>query len=100
MRPLIPKLPADPAFPHVVSRRTAPDGKSMHLVRTTLLTILVAALAGCGVIPGDAALRLGQPEKAAEFYRRGAEHGDGDSALRLGMLIDKRQVSASVYGSA
>lgn len=72
----------------------------MHDVRPALIATLVVAMAGCGVVPGDAVLRPGHPEKAAEFYQRGAEHGNADAAFRLGMLIDKREVSSIVYGSA
>lgn len=64
-----------------------------------VVAVLVAA-SGCSSVPGDAALRSGHPEQAADLYRRGAEQGDANAALNLGLLIDKERVSSSKYGEA
>ncbi len=75
-------------------------GNSLHPVPGVLLVVLSFALAGCGVIPGDAALRLGSPERAAKIYQTEAEKGNADAAVRLGTLVANREVSAANYGSA
>lgn len=63
---------------------------------------LAAALlcCGCASTPGDAASRLGHPEQAADLYRRGAEQGDAEAALKLGLLLDQGPVAGSGLGSA
>src|SRR6266487_3375235 len=69
------------------------------LIVGVLASVLLAA-SGCSSVPGDAALRSGHPEQAADLYRRGAEQGDASAALRLGFLISEARVSASKYGEA
>ena len=59
---------------------------------------LILALAGCSAVPGDAALRSGHPQQAADLYKRGAEQGDAAAALRLGLIIDEGRVYG--YGTA
>lgn len=62
-------------------------------------TVLLAT-SGCSSVPGDAAIRSGHPEQAADLFRLGAEQGDASAALNLGLLLDKGQVSVSKYGTA
>jgi hypothetical protein len=62
---------------------------------TTLASVMTW---GCSTTPGDAAMRSNQLEAAAWLYSRGAENGDGEAALKLGLLIE--QGKASGYGSA
>jgi TPR repeat protein len=65
-------------------------------------TIMAVAFwtSGCSSVPGDAALRGGHPEQAADLYKRGAEQGDASAALRLGLLIERGRVNAVKYGEA
>ncbi len=81
-------------------RRKTTDGNFVRPGRGTLLALLSFALAGCGVIPGDAALQLGSPERAAKLYLSEANQGNAEAAVRLGTLIANREVSAANYGSA
>lgn len=72
-------------------------------MRTLALSVIGVALllsVGCSAVPGDAAVRSGQLEQAAELYRRGAEQGDASAALRLGLLIDQGRVSPAKHGEA
>lgn len=64
------------------------------------LASLILSVSGCSSVPGDAALRAGHPEIAADLYRRGAEQGDASAALRLGLLVDEGRVSTAQYGQA
>lgn len=80
--------------------RSAAGGEFIHPLRTALLAILAFGVAGCGVIPGDAAAKFGQPEQAAKYYQREANKGNAEAALRLGNLVDERKVSSTIYGSA
>ena len=68
------------------------------IMRLGTIGVIAVLLAGCSAVPGDAALRGGHPEQAAELYRRGAEQGDAAAALRLGLLVE--QGRASGYGEA
>ncbi len=67
----------------------------MRALMLGVIASVMLAGAGCSSVPGDAALRSGHPEQAADLYRRGAEQDDASAALRLGLLIDEGQVSAS-----
>lgn len=73
-------------------------------MRTTTIMafgFLVAPLflAGCGGVPGDAAIRAGHPEVGADHYKTGADQGDSDAALRLGFLIAEGSVPKEKYGT-
>jgi TPR repeat protein len=72
----------------------------MRAVTFGAIVALLISVTGCSSVPGDAALRSGHPEQAADLYRRGAEQGDASAALRLGLLIDQGRVSSSKYGEA
>jgi TPR repeat protein len=72
----------------------------MHTLIVVIIASVLLAASGCSSVPGDAALRSGHPEQAADLYRQGAEQGDASAALRLGLLIDEGRVSASKYGEA
>jgi TPR repeat protein len=64
-------------------------------------TLLLIFSFGCvSQTPGDAALRGGHPNAAADLYSQGAEQGDATAALRLGLLIDQGTVSQKDYGDA
>ncbi len=72
----------------------------MRRLITGVLGCILISVSGCSSVPGDAALRSGHPEQAANLYRRGADQGDASAALRLGLLIDEGKVSATEYGEA
>lgn len=72
----------------------------MRAITFGAMAALLISAAGCSSVPGDAALRGGHPEQAADLYRRGAQQGDASAALRLGLLIDEERVSSSKYGEA
>lgn len=72
----------------------------MRILVCGAVTVMALLGSGCSSVPGDAALRGGHPEQAAELYRRGAEQGDASAALRLGLLVDQGQVSVATYGEA
>lgn len=55
---------------------------------------------GCSHTPGDAALRGGHTQAAADLYLKGAELGHGDAALKLGLLLEDGKVSGPQYGTA
>jgi len=55
---------------------------------------------GCAHTPGDAALRGEHPEAAADVYAKGAELGDADAALKLGLLISDGTIPETQYGTA
>lgn len=62
----------------------------MHNIRQ--ISALLAAISlcvACSSTPGDAASRAGQFDTAAKLYRQGAEQGDGQAALKLGLLLLK-----------
>lgn len=65
-----------------------------------LLLFVLGACAGCSTTPGDAALKAGHSEKAAEIYAQGAELGDAEAALKLGMLISNGTVTDPQYATA
>lgn len=65
-----------------------------------LLVIALLAPLGCSSTPGDAAYRSNHPEKAADLYRRGAEQGDSDAALKLGLLLQEQTSLITEYGAA
>jgi TPR repeat protein len=69
-------------------------------MRIAVLGSLIATSVACSSVPGDAALRGGHPDQAAELYRRGAEQGDAAAALRLGLLVAEGRVSTSKYGES
>jgi len=50
--------------------------------------------------PGDAAVRGGHFEQGADLYKRGADQGDGDAALKLGLLLDQGRLRGNSYGTA
>lgn len=56
-------------------------------------------MAGCSATPGDAAYRSGQPEHAADLYKKGADQGDKTAALKLGLMISKGKISTDKYGN-
>lgn len=57
-------------------------------------------LVGCSQTPGDAALRAGHPQNAAELYRKGADQGDARAAFKLCVLVGSGRVRQSDYGTA
>src|SRR5512133_2812769 len=69
-------------------------------------TVIVFALltpfffGGCAHTPGDSALRGGHPQAAADLYAKGADLGDANAALKLGLLISDGTISDTHYGSA
>lgn len=66
-----------------------------------LIVASISLLAGgCSSVPGDAALRSGHPGQAADLYRQGANQGDSEAALRLGLLVSQGRVSEDEYGVA
>ena len=68
---------------------------------SVLLIVGVALLPGvCMSTPGDAAMRAGHPEQAADLYRRGAEQGYADAAFKLGRLIEGGTLLDASYGGA
>jgi len=69
-------------------------------LRIIFLALLVLLVSGCRTTPGDAASRSGHLEQAADLYRRGAEQGDADAALKLGLLIDGVSDGRKDFGSA
>jgi len=75
---------------------TQADITHMRLITLTLML----TLAGCSAVPGDAALRGGHPEQAANLYKRGADRGDAAAALRLGRMVEQGAASSGQYGSA
>jgi len=62
--------------------------------------LIILGIGGCSAVRGDAALRAGHPDVAAELYQRGAEQGNGAAAFRLGLLVSEGRVSAAKYGTA
>jgi hypothetical protein len=64
------------------------------------LLLVLWACAGCSTTPEDGALKAGQMEKAAELYAQGAELGDADAALKLGMLVSNGTITDPRYGTA
>lgn len=56
---------------------------------TIFLASLLLSVAACSSTPGDAASRSGHPEAAAKLYRQGADQGDAEAALKLGLLVSK-----------
>ena len=73
---------------------------SVNRYPTILALLLIPLLPANAVTPGDAANRSGHPVQAADLYRRGAEQGDADAALKLGLLISGGQVPAETFGTA
>jgi hypothetical protein len=65
----------------------------------TALVLCVWSL-NSGATPGDAAVRGGHVEQGAKLYRRGAEQGDGEAALKLGLLIESGSLRDPAYGAA
>jgi len=72
----------------------------MRTLAFSVFGAMALLVSGCSSVPGDAALRSGHPEQAADLYRRGAEQGDATAALRLGLLLDQERVSSAKYGVA
>jgi TPR repeat protein len=72
----------------------------MKEMMITVGCLILLICSGCAHTPGDAALRGGQPEAAADLYAKGAELGDATAALKLGLLISEGRVSDTQYGSA
>lgn len=70
------------------------------LYRSSSAVILLLLASACSTTPGDAAYRSDHPTAAADLYRQGANQGDPNAALKLGLLISNSEVSASQYGSA
>ena len=64
------------------------------------LLLVVSSLEACSHTPGDAALRAGHPDAAANLYKSGAEAGRPDAAFKLGRLLDAGRADASRYGTA
>jgi len=65
-----------------------------------ILLMAFTLCAACSHTPGDAALRGGHPDAAADLYKKGAELGDPDAALKLGLLISDGSAPESKYGEA
>jgi TPR repeat protein len=65
-----------------------------------ILLFMMGTHAGCSHTPGDAALRGGHEEAAADLYVKGAEQGDPEAALKLGLLLNNGSVSTEAYGQA
>jgi TPR repeat protein len=65
-----------------------------------ILLLIISTNVGCSHTPGDAALRGGHPDSAADLYMKGAELGDSEAALKLGLLLNDGSVSAERYGQA
>ncbi len=66
-----------------------------------LFSILLILNYGCvSSTPGDAASKGGHQNQAANLYMQGAQQGDGEAALKLGLLLDNGSVSKSTYGEA
>ncbi len=61
---------------------------------------LMFFICGSCAHPGDAALRGGHPEAAADLYAKGAELGDANAALKLGLLVSDGTIPDTKYGSA
>lgn len=72
------------------------------MIKTAIMFIFLifCFCIGCSHTPGDAALRGGHPEAAADLYLKGAEQGRADAALKLGLLLEDGVVSAPKYGTA
>lgn len=77
------------------------NSRLSELIRCEFVLILIGfLLAGCSYTPGDAALRAGYPEAAADLYKKGAEEGDGVAALKLGLLLSEGHIPSARYGMA
>ncbi len=73
-------------------------------MKQTLWVIVIIGIlaipATCSSTPGDAALRGGHAEAAANLYAKGADLGDPEAALKLGLLISDGTIADSKYGTA
>lgn len=58
------------------------------------------SLSACQTTPGDAALKGGHVNQAAELYKQGAEQGNASAAMKLAYLLDDGKVNAVTYGVA
>jgi hypothetical protein len=72
----------------------------MIKIMITSVCLIFCFCIGCSHTPGDAALRGGHPEAAADLYLKGAEQGRADAALKLGLLLEDGVLSAPKYGTA
>lgn len=65
-----------------------------------IMGVMFLVTVSCAGTPGDAALRGGHPEAAANLYAKGAELGDAEAALKLGLLISNGTIADTKYGSS
>ena len=72
----------------------------MRTIEAVILFCAALAIAGCSAVPGDAAQRAGQPDAAADLYKRGADQGDAAAAMRLAFLIESGRVGKAQYGES
>jgi hypothetical protein len=70
--------------------------------RTIIFLIGVFSLFnGCAsTTPGDAAYSSKHYKQAGNLYRQGAEMGDKNAALKLGLMLSENKISTPNYGSA
>lgn len=65
-----------------------------------LLFGLFPLISACSTTPGDAAFRAGHSKEAAELYFRGAQGGDDEAALKLGLLLESKATDIDRFGTA
>lgn len=75
------------------------DNLRKTMIANTFI-LLLYSLIGCAHVPGDAALRAGHSEQAAELYMKGTDQGDERAALKMGLLIHQGILKDSRYNTA
>lgn len=63
-----------------------------------LFAPVLLSFAACSSTPGDAANRSGHIGSAAKLYQQGADQGDSEAALKLGLLLSTAPLKE--YGEA
>lgn len=64
-----------------------------------MAAVVVFIVSACSTTPGDAALRGGRYQLAAEMYQKGAAQNDAMAAFKLGMLLENGKVAEERFGA-